>query len=234
MRGRVKDAQLNLVDTKGVEFVRYLYQRAMRYSQVYIDFYELHQDSYDSIIQFYEHHESSILELPLNELLELQCEYLNACFETAQYETYLRQVDNFIETLIMENMDSPRARSEYMTALFRKSAALFNLERYSESLHIAKQVYSMQPRAQCARILLRRNLYQALNARAKYLRYGAGGALLLAAAISGINLMLNTWLPMSMSTVLHQVSLGLLILSLIVLCAIEVKIRLDAEKIGMK
>jgi len=201
-----------------------------RHSQVYIEFYELHRDSYDSIVFFYEHHQGPIRQLPLEEQLELLAEYLNACFETAQYHKYLVHVDELIESLIMYNVETIQGKNEYTASIFRKAAALFNLERYDESIFLVKQLCRMEPRNQNARILYRRNLYQNLSRRLRVVRNTSAIGLLLAALITAVILfagqyILEDWLQFM--TITRNV---IFVSSLVTLFAMELKIRWVVER----
>lgn len=196
-----------------------------RHSQVYIEFYELHRDSYESIVFFFEHHQPAIRQLPLEEQLELLAEYLNACFETGQYRKYLHHVDELIESLIMYTVDSDLGKKEYTKAIFRKAAALFNLEYYKESIHIVKQLCRMEPHNVNARLLYRRCLYNNLSTKFKYIRNGAAVAMLLSAVLTGVALIGGQYFQSAWVDSLNIVRNVTLATSLGVLMGLELRIR---------
>ena len=201
-----------------------------RHSQVYIEFYELHRDSYDSIVYFYEHHQGAIRQLPLEEQLELLAEYLNACFETAQYHKFLAHVDELIESLILYNVETIHGRDEYTSSIFRKAAALFNLERYEESTHLVKQLRRMEPHNQNARILYRRNLYQNLSPSFRLVRHASGAGLLSAAVLTAIDLFAGPYINESWLNAIVILRNIIFVSSLLSLLALELKIRWMVEK----
>ncbi len=196
-----------------------------RHSQVYIEFYELHRDSFESIVYFYEHQKNAIRQLPLEEQLELLAEYLNACFETAQYHKYLANVDGLIESLIEYNIDTIHGRDEYTASIFRKAAALFNLERYEESIFLTKQLCRMEPRNQNARILYRRNLYQNLNPVHRIVRHASGMGLLLAALLTAVDLFAGQFIQEQWLNGIVLIRNMVFISSLLALAFLELKIR---------
>ena len=200
-----------------------------RHSQVYIDFYELHHDSFESIMFFYERNKRAIHQLPLEEQLELLSEYLNACFQTAQYRKYLKHVDELIENLVMHNVEHIHGRDEYTNSLFKKSAALFNLERYEESEFIVKQLCRLEPNNKNARILYRRNLYQNLETGYMYLRHMSGVGLLMAAVLTAIDLFAWAHLSETWGEIIRATRNVFFTLSMLVLFALELKIRWKSE-----
>ena len=196
-----------------------------RHSQVYIDFYELHHDSFESIMFFYERNRRTIRQLPLEEQLELLSEYLNACFQTAQYRKYLLHVDELIENLVMHNVEHIHGRDEYTNSLFKKAASLFNLERYEESEFIVKQLCRMEPGNKNARILYRRNLYQNLNTGYKYIRHMSAVGLLMAAVLTAIDLFAWAHLSETWSEVIRTTRNAMFSFSMLALLGLELKIR---------
>lgn len=201
-----------------------------RHSQVYMEFYELHRDSYESIVFFFEHHQPAIRQLPLEEQLELLAEYLNACFETAQYRKYLRHVDELIESLIMYTVDTDLGKKEYTKAIFRKSAALFNIEAYEESMFIVKQLCRMEPHNTNARLLYRRNLYNNLSVRHRAIRNCAGIGMLVAALMTGVALVAGHHTDATWVDTLNTVRTATLSVSLLTLLALELRIRYIVEQ----
>ncbi len=202
-----------------------------RHSQVYIEFYELHRDSYDSIVYFYEHQQKAIRQLPLEEQLELLAEYLNACFETAQYHKYLAHVDELIESLIIYNVQTIHGKDEYTASIFRKAAALFNLERYNESILLVKQLRRMEPHNQNARILYRRNLYQNLPKGHRYVRHASAAGLLVAAVLTATELFAGRFIQAEYVTVIAALRNVVFATSLITIFLLELKIRYMVERV---
>ncbi len=201
-----------------------------QHSQVYIDFYELHRDSFESIVFFFERNQGAIRQLPLEEQLELKAEYLNACFETAQYHKYLAHVDELIEDMIAHNIVIIHGRDEYISSLFRKSAALFNLERYDDSIHIVRQLCRMDPKNQNARILYRRNLYQNMGPGFRYCRNFSALGLLLAAVLTAIDLFIGRYLQEGWLDLVNVSRNIIFSASLIMLLALEIKIRWTVDR----
>jgi tetratricopeptide (TPR) repeat protein len=201
-----------------------------QHSQIYIDFYELHRDSFESIIYFYEHNQGIIQQLPLEEQLELLAEYLNACFETAQYRKYLSHVDELIENLIMYNVQTIHGRNEYNMSLFKKSAALFNLEKYDESIHIVKQLRRMEPANQNARILYRRNLYQNMSKGFRLIRHSSAVGLLASAVLTAVDLFAGPFIASDWLEVITWSRNIIFTSSMIILFVIEMKIRWEVER----
>jgi len=201
-----------------------------RHSQVYLEFYELHRDSYDSIVYFFEHHQGAIRQLPLEEQLELLAEYLNACFETAQYHKYLAHVDELIESLIIYNVETIHGKDEYTSSIFRKSAALFNLERYEESTFLVKQLCRMNPRSQNARILYRRNLYQNLSRPHQILRHASAAGLLLTAVLTAVDVFGGRFIQSAWLCGILIVRNIVFVTSLLTLLVMELRIRWQVER----
>lgn len=196
-----------------------------RHSQVYKDFYELHRDSFQAIVSYYESNQFSIRRLPFEEQLELLAEYLNACFETAGYQKYLDHVDELIENLLIDRIEIDRADDIFHEALFRKSACLFNLERYEASLDISRQLCRLDPTNRNARVLYRRNLYQNLPAMMKHIRYMAAFGLLLAAVMTAVTLFGYMAISKPVIETIALIRNLIFSTSLLILFVIEMKIQ---------
>ena len=126
------------------------------HSRIYKDFYELHHDSYDSVMRFYELNERLIENLPLEEQIELLAEYLNACFETAAYEKFIHHADDLIEASIYHNIVKIRGKDIYQETLFRKAASFFNIGDLHSATYIARELYSIDPQNPSYRLLIRK------------------------------------------------------------------------------
>ena len=126
------------------------------HSRIYKDFYELHHDSYDSVMRFYELNVRLIENLPFEEQIELLAEYLNACFETAAYKKFIHYADDLIEASIYHNIVKLRGKNIYQETLFRKAASYFNLGDFNSAMYIARELYNMDPQNPSYRLLVRK------------------------------------------------------------------------------
>jgi tetratricopeptide (TPR) repeat protein len=127
-----------------------------QHSRIYNDFYELHHDSYASVMRFYELNLRAIEHLPLEEQVELLAEYLNACFESAAYHKFINYADELIESVIFHNISQYRGRDLYQDTLFRKAASYYNIGNVQSAMHIARELKKMDPQNPNYRLLFRK------------------------------------------------------------------------------
>ena len=119
--------------------------RSNLHSKVYNNFKDIDRHAHQSIVEFYNRHESDIQRLKFDEYFELQISYIDALFEISAYENLLSVCDTTIEAVIMNNIQSYRGEDIYRKLLLKKAAAHYNLLEYFKTEYILKELIRIDP-----------------------------------------------------------------------------------------
>ena len=125
---------------------------------IYVKFFRIDRSSYHEKVRYFELHRGEINTLTFEEIVEIKSDYLFALFEIGKYAKYLSEVDEMIETVIMENIYDVNGRNIYEDLLFCKAACYYNLDRIKESVHISCELIKINPHHHLAQNLFRRSL----------------------------------------------------------------------------
>jgi hypothetical protein len=113
-------------------------------NEFYLKFYRnsahLHRDR----VYVYESNDSGYFLLPLEERCAVDFDYLVALYEIGHYDKYLNKVDDYIETVISENIMQIRGVDVYNQLLLTKNISLYRLKRYVEVLALSNTLLKMK------------------------------------------------------------------------------------------
>lgn len=115
------------------------------HSKVFLEFKEIETNDYRKLIRFFEDREKTIYRLDFEERFELLLAYVNALFEIGTYQKYLLVVDFVIETSVVHNIKDFKGENIFQKLLFRKAAALFNLEKKEKADYILRELIRINP-----------------------------------------------------------------------------------------
>lgn len=122
-------------------------------------FHQIPQRSYLERILYFERHNKSIDQLSFLPWIEIQIDYIVALFETGHYQKYLNLVDRIIELIIKENLLFYKGEDVFVDLLFKKAAALFNLDKTLEASEILIQVIKIDHTHPYATLFLQKCLH---------------------------------------------------------------------------
>lgn len=120
-------------------------QREKYTSKVYLNFKEIDEKEYQTIVRFFETHEEDINKLTFEEYFELLMIYTGSLFEVGAYSNYIDTCDLAIESTIYFNVKMFRGENIYQKLLFRKAASHYHLMQYDEAEHILQELVKIDP-----------------------------------------------------------------------------------------
>ncbi len=116
--------------------------------KLYRNFKAIDTGDYHGIVRYYERFEDAIGTLDTEEYFDCTLAYTEALFETGNYGQHVVMCDHLLETVIMQNIESWGGEDIYAKLLFRKAAALFQLQEYAQSEHILRELIKLHPEDQ--------------------------------------------------------------------------------------
>ena len=119
----------------------------------YFNYYRIGQGAYRDKVKFFEDHKSELVYLEEEQQYEVKIDYLLCLFEIGRYEYFLGSVDEMIETVIIENIYNYNGYNIYNELLFRKSACLYNLNRFQDSQRVLRALIKLDNNNTVARLL---------------------------------------------------------------------------------
>lgn len=114
-------------------------------NKLYWEYFRFGDTAYRDKMRYFESHQKEIWKLDFEESTDISLDYLSCLFEVGRYERFLLFVDNMIETVMIENIDTYRGENIYFELLFKKAACLYHTGEYSASMAILKQLRKIDP-----------------------------------------------------------------------------------------
>jgi len=111
---------------------------------VYEEFNEIAKDAYLDKIRYFRDNETPIHKLPLIQSIEIQCDYIEALYQTNSYYQVLKIIDEIIECIISENIFDINGTDVYKLMLFVKADCLYNTIDYKRCNHIASELIKIE------------------------------------------------------------------------------------------
>lgn len=113
--------------------------------RLYRNFKSLDADDYHGIVRFYEHYEDGIRALDFDEYFDCTLAYANALFETGNHGQHLVMCDHLLELVIMQNVETWGGADIYELLLFKKSASLFQMQKYGKAEYVLRELVKIYP-----------------------------------------------------------------------------------------
>jgi len=104
----------------------------------YLDYYRIGTQSYRDKVRYYEANKDQLQFLDFNQQIEIKIDYILCLFEIGRYEYFLDKVDHIIELVVIENVFHYNGYDIYNELLFRKSACLYNTNKFNAAERILK------------------------------------------------------------------------------------------------
>ena len=114
--------------------------------KLYRNFKAIEPTDYYGIVRYYERFEEAIGTLDMEEYFDCTLAYTEALFAIGNYAQHIVMCDHLLELVIMQNIESWGGEDVYVRLLFKKAAALYQLQEYPRSEHILRELIKLHPR----------------------------------------------------------------------------------------
>ena len=150
--------------------------------RLYRNFKAIDTADYHGIVRYYEQFEDAIGSLDMEEYFDCTWAYTNALFEIGNYAQHLVMCDHLLELVIMQNIENWGGEDIYAKLLFKKAAALYQLQEYPKAAYILRELIKLYPNYRMSVRFLRACL---LRQRPKWLTTTRAVAMFLAFLTAG-------------------------------------------------
>ena len=114
-------------------------------TETYEAFLAIDGGAYKEKNQFIEENFFMLRELEADEYFDMMVLYGEALFETGEYSRHAKLADHILEMSMERNIIMHREQDVYFETLFRKAAALHNLDKIDQAVHILKELIKINP-----------------------------------------------------------------------------------------
>jgi tetratricopeptide (TPR) repeat protein len=151
--------------------------------ELYTSFKETGQQSFRSIVDFWDEHYNDLYKLPLDKYFDLLNTYARALFELGKYKKYLSKAEEILSLSFEYNLTHWEDKDVVIHILLKKAAAHFHLYELQDAKKSILQVLALSPNHSAARHLLQRCVHRESRSKKQIWR-AITILLLLAAALS--------------------------------------------------
>jgi tetratricopeptide (TPR) repeat protein len=151
--------------------------------ELYTTFKETGQQSFRSIVDFWEEHHGDLYQLPLDKYFDLLNTYARALFELGKYKKYLAKSEEVLSLSFEFNLTHWEDKDIVIHTLVKKAAAHFHLYELKAAKKALLQVLTLSPNHSAARHLLQRCVHRESRSQKQIWR-AVTILLMLAAALS--------------------------------------------------
>ena len=120
----------------------------------YLDYQLIPSNDYRGKIRYFDRHQEQFNLLDEDQKLDVHLDFTKALFEVGNYHRFVSTADPLIEKVIMDNIYEHQGEKVFEELLFRKSAALYNLRKYDESIKVLKSLNKIDPNHKLGKRLL--------------------------------------------------------------------------------
>jgi len=198
------------------------------HSETYEAFLAIEQTAYKDKIQYIEENFFMLRELESDEYFDMMVLYGEALFEVSEYARHAKLADHILEMSIERNIVMHRNQDVYFETLFKKAAALHNLEKIDQAVHILKELLKINPEHESTKLFLINCLIRQKKSTVRPYRNISLSLLLLSALVIGFELLFVRSQWPSWTSIVEMIRNGLFICGVILLVAGEVMVRYKA------
>jgi tetratricopeptide (TPR) repeat protein len=197
-------------------------------SETYEAFLAIEPGAYKEKIQYIEENFFMLRELDADEYFDMMVIYAEALFETGEYGRQAKLADHILEMSIERNIIMHRGKDVYFETLFKKAAALHNLDRIDQAIHILKELLKINPDHESSKLFLINCIIRQKKYTIRPYRNISLVLLLVSACVIAFELLFVQRLWPSWTTIVEMIRNGLFITGVILLIAGEVMVRYKA------
>ncbi|SRR6056297_59483 len=133
--------------------------------ELYTTFKETGQQSFRSIVDFWDEHHGDLYQLPLDKYFDLLNTYARALFELGKYKRFLGKAEEILSLSFEFNLTHWENKDVVIHTLLKKSAAHFHLYELKDARKTLSQVLTLSPDHSAARHLLQRCVHRENRSR---------------------------------------------------------------------
>jgi len=197
-------------------------------SETYEAFLAIEPGAYKEKIQYIEENFFMLRELDADEYFDMMVLYAEALFETGEYGRQAKLADHILEMSIERNIIIHRGRDIYFETLFKKAAALHNLDRIDQAVHILKELLKINPDHESSKLFLINCIIRQKKYSVRPYRNMSLILLLMSACVIAFELLFVRSIWPSWINIVEMIRNGLFITGVILLIAGEVMVRYRA------
>lgn len=198
------------------------------HSETYEAFLVLEPGAYKEKIQYIEENFFMLRELDAEEYFDMMVLYSEALFEIGEYARQAKLADHILEMSIERNIVLHRNQDVYFETLFKKAAALHNLDKIDQAVHILKELLKINPDHESTKLFLINCLIRQKKSSVRPYRNISLTLLLLSAFVIAFELLFVTRLWPSWTSIIEMIRNGFFIFGVILLITGEVMVRYRA------
>lgn len=197
-------------------------------SETYEAFLAIDGGAYKEKIQFIEENFFMLRELESDEYFDMMVLYGEALFETGEYSRHAKLADHILEMSMERNIIMHREQDVYFETLFKKAAALHNLDRIDQAVHILKELIKINPDHESTKLFLINCIIRQKKPTVRPYRNVSLVVLLLSAVVIAFELIFVRRFWPSWTSITEMFRNGLFISGVILLIAGEAIMRYRA------
>lgn len=114
-------------------------------SPVFKNFHALEDESYISLVHYFEENYGEIQTLPIREYIQVLDQYLCALFQLGDYAQFVYKCEEFLILSIRHNVVWIKGRNAYRNILLKKAASHFHLQKTDEANKVLDELLKMDP-----------------------------------------------------------------------------------------
>src|SRR5688572_11826498 len=198
------------------------------HSETYEAFLLIEANAYKDKILFIEENFFMLRELNADEYFDMMVLYAEALFETGEYSRHAKLADHILEMSIERNIVIHRDQDVYFETLFKKAAALHNLDKIEQAIHILKELLKINPDHESSKLFLINCIIRQKKSSVKPYRNISLILLLASAFVIAFELIFVRSLWPTWTSITEMIRNGLFICGVILLVAGEVMVRYKA------
>lgn len=198
------------------------------HSETYEAFLAIEANAYKEKILYIEENFFMLRELDADEYFDMMVLYSEALFESAEYARQAKLADHILEMSIERNIVTHRDQDIYFETLFKKAAALHNLDKIDQAVHILKELLKINPDHESSKLFLINCFIRQKKPAVKPYRTISLVVLLCSAVVIAFELIFVRPLWPTWQSVVEMIRNGLFIAGVLLLIAGEVMVRYKA------
>jgi tetratricopeptide (TPR) repeat protein len=197
-------------------------------SETYDAFLAIEETAYKDKIRYIEENFFMLRELDAEEYFDMMVLYGEALFETGEYSRQARLADHILEMSMERNILMHRGQDVYFETLFKKAAALHNLDKIDQAVHILKELVKINPDHESTKLFLINCIIRQKKPLVRPYRNMSLVLLLSSAFIIAVEFILVRTIWPAWTAIIEIIRNGLFLTGVILLIAGEVIMRYRA------
>ena len=197
-------------------------------ARVYKNYLDISINDHQQKTRYFERHLPEILKLPAEIYHNLFIDYTRSIYIVREYKQFLKIVDEVLELIIIENIETIRNEDLYEEFLYLKASALQNVMNYKEAKRVLKALINIQGNSKKSKKLFLRISIESLRYNDQKTRTVCLLLIVLSGIVLGIELLYIRSFYIEQIGRVEQIRNILLLSGILVFLYQEIRIRLTA------